>query len=236
MKNDIKIFYHVLLENHWYTVVKEQLDKISKSGILENTSCFYISLSSPDNIDIKEKNKAIQFFYDQFLNYVYPGDTFYGTKFEVMECNKSEFEYPTLEKAIEVSKLDKNFTGFYFHTKGISNPNYIKDRARDTMNVGCIDNWKKHIDKISEDYDMSGINYSEKNKNMPEYKGFYSGNFFFFNPDFFSIVDFSIIDKSNRFYAESIYGIFYNPKFFNLGLQGLNSWAFYNWNVYKNNL
>ena len=26
MKNDIKIFYHVLLENHWYTVVKEQLD------------------------------------------------------------------------------------------------------------------------------------------------------------------------------------------------------------------
>ena len=32
MKNDIKIFYHVLLENHWYSVVKEQLDKISKSG------------------------------------------------------------------------------------------------------------------------------------------------------------------------------------------------------------
>jgi len=223
VKNDIKIFYHVLLENHWYSVVKEQLDKISKSGILENTSFFYIGLSSPDNIDIKEKNKAIQFFYDHFLNYVYPEDMFYEKKIEVLDCNKSEFEYPTLEKAVEISKLDKNFIGFYFHTKGVSDPSYKKDQCRDAMNVGCIDNWKEHIDKISEDYDMSGINFIEKNPHIAEYKSHYSGNFFFFNPDFFSTVDFSIIDKSNRFYAESIYGLFYKPKFFNLGVQGLNT-------------
>jgi hypothetical protein len=223
VKNDIKIFYHVLLENHWYSVVREQLDKISKSGILENTSCFYIGLSSPDNIDDKEKNEAIQFFYDHFLNYVYPEDMFYGKKFEVLECKKSEFEYPILEKAIEISKLDKNFIGFYFHTKGISRPDYKKEHSRNAMNVGCIDNWKSHIDKISEGYDMSGINYFEKNEYLIEYKGHYSGNFFFFNPDFFSTVDFSIIDKSNRFYAESIYGIFYSPKFFSLGVEGVST-------------
>ena len=223
MKNNIKIFYHVLLENHWYSVVNEQLSHIKESGILEHTSCFYISLSTSDNIDNIEKSEVIQFFYDYFLNYVYPEDTFYGKKFEVLECKKSDFEYPTLEKAIEISKLDKNFTGFYFHTKGVSKPTYKKDHTRNAMNVGCIDNWKDHLDKISEGYDMSGINMFYKNIKMPEYKTHYSGNFFFFNPRFFSTVDFSKIDKSNRFYAESIYGVFYNPKFFNLGVQGLNT-------------
>jgi hypothetical protein len=223
VKNNIKIFYHVLLENHWYSVVNEQLSHIKESGILEHTSCFYISLSTSDNIDNIEKSEVIQFFYDYFLNYVYPEDTFYGKKFEVLECKKSDFEYPTLEKAIEISKLDKNFTGFYFHTKGVSKPTYKKDHTRNAMNVGCIDNWKDHLDKISEGYDMSGINMFDRNIKMPEYKTHYSGNFFFFNPRFFSTVDFSKIDKSNRFYAESIYGIFYNPKFFNLGVQGLNT-------------
>ncbi len=223
MKNNIKIFYHVLLENHWYSVVNEQLSHIKESGILEHTSCFYISLSTSDNIDNIEKSEVIQFFYDYFLNYVYPEDTFYGKKFEVLECKKSDFEYPTLEKAIEISKLDKNFTGFYFHTKGVSKPTYKKDHTRNAMNVGCIDNWKDHLDKISEGYDMSGINMFDRNIKIPEYKTHYNGNFFFFSPDFFSNIDFSIIDKSNRFYAESIYGIFYNPKFFNLGVQGLNT-------------
>ena len=202
MKNNIKIFYHVLLENHWYSVVNEQLSHIKESGILEHTSCFYISLSTSDNIDNIEKSEVIQFFYDYFLNYVYPEDTFYGKKFEVLECKKSDFEYPTLEKAIEISKLDKNFTGFYFHTKGVSKPTYKKDHTRNAMNVGCIDNWKDHLDKISEGYDMSGINMFDRNIKMPEYKTHYSGNFFFFNPRFFSTVDFSKIDKSNRFYAE----------------------------------
>jgi hypothetical protein len=223
VKNNIKIFYHVLLENHWYSVVNEQLSHIKESGILEHTSCFYISLSTSDNIDNIEKSEVIQFFYDYFLNYVYPEDTFYGKKFEVLECKKSDFEYPTLEKAIEISKLDKNFTGFYFHTKGVSKPTYKKDHTRNAMNVGCIDNWKDHLDKISEGYDMSGINMFDRNIKIPEYKTHYSGNFFFFKPEFFSNVDFSIIDKSNRFYAESIYGIYYNPKFFNLGVQGLNT-------------
>jgi hypothetical protein len=223
VKNNIKIFYHVLLENHWYSVVNEQLSHIKESGILEHTSCFYISLSTSDNIDNIEKSEVIQFFYDYFLNYVYPEDTFYGKKFEVLECKKSDFEYPTLEKAIEISKLDKNFTGFYFHTKGVSKPTYKKDHTRNAMNVGCIDNWKDHLDKISEGYDMSGINMFDRNIKMPEYKTHYSGNFFFFNPRFFSTVDFSKIDKSNRFYAESIYGMFYNPKLFNLGVQGLNT-------------
>jgi hypothetical protein len=67
MKTNIKIFYHVLLENHWYTIVKEQLDKIKNSGLIDNTSEFYITLSSPEDIDVKEKNYRIQFFYDHFL-------------------------------------------------------------------------------------------------------------------------------------------------------------------------
>ena len=223
MNKNIKIFYHVLLENHWYSVVNEQLSHIKESGILEHTSCFYISLSTPDNIDNIDKSEVIQFFYDHFINYVYPEDIFYGKKFEVLECNKSEFEYPTLEKAIEISKLDKNFTGFYFHTKGVSRPGYKKDHTRNAMNIGCIDNWQDHVDKILEGYDMSGINMFDGNTKMPEFRRHYSGNFFFFNPSFFSMIDFSIIDKSNRFYAESMYGIFYNPKFFSLGIQGLNT-------------
>jgi hypothetical protein len=223
VNKNIKIFYHVLLENHWYTVVKDQLEKIKSSGLIYNFSEIYITLSSGEELTSVERNKQIQFFYDHFVNYVYEEDIFYGKKFEILESKKSEFEYPTLETAIDTSKKSKDFIGLYLHTKGVSSPNYIKDHWREAMNVGCIDNWKDHVNKINEGYDMSGINFFESNKNYKEYKGFYSGNFFFFNPEFFSNVDFSIIDKSNRFYAESIYGIHYNPKFFNLGYQGVNT-------------
>ena len=221
--NNIKIFYHILLENHWYSIVKEQLKKIQDSGILDHVSEFYITISSPEELNPIKKNKQIKFFYDHFINFVYEEDIFYDKKFEILESKKMEFEYPTLEKAVELSKLNNNFVGFYLHTKGVSYPDYEKEHTRDSLNVGCIDNWKEHFIKIKEGYDMSGVNFLKENPNYAIYKEFYDGNFFFFNPNFFSTVDFSIIDKSNRFYAESIYGIFYKPKFFNLGQRGNNS-------------
>ena len=221
--NNIKIFYHILLENHWYSIVKEQLKKIQDSGILDHVSEFYITISSPEELNPIKKNKQIKFFYDHFINFVYEEDIFYDKKFEILESKKMQFEYPTLEKAVELSKLDNNFVGFYLHTKGVSYPDYEKEHTRDSLNVGCIDNWKEHFIKIKEGYDMSGVNFLKENPNYAIYKEFYAGNFFFFNPNFFSTVDFSIIDKSNRFYAESIYGIFYKPKFFNLGQRGNNS-------------
>jgi hypothetical protein len=222
VKNNIKIFYHVLLENHWYTIVKEQLEKLKNSKLLENCSTIYFTLSTPDNIDIVEKNNRLEFFYNHILHFVYEDDIFYNKKFEIIESKKSEFEFPTLEKAIKESKESKEFIGFYFHTKGVSKPDYVKDQWRDALNVGCIDHWDIHVSKIIEGYDMSGINLLHRNKHQSEYKSFYSGNFFFFNPNFFSNIDFSLIDKSNRFAAESIYGFYYNPKFFNLGYQGLD--------------
>jgi hypothetical protein len=223
VKNDIKIFYHVLLENHWYSVVKEQFDKVKDSGLLENVSELYITLSTPEEIEAPEKNKRIQFFYDHFLNYIYPDDMFYNKKFEILVCNKLDFEYPTLEKAVEISKQSKDFIGLYFHTKGVSSPDYIKDQWRDGLNVGTIDYWIEHIDKIKEGYDMSGVNHFKSNPNASYYKQFYSGNFFFFSPDFFSKVDFSLINKSHRYCAESIYGTHYNPKCYNIGYLGLNT-------------
>ena len=221
----IKIFYHILLVNHWYTIVKDQLGKIELSGLLDNVSEFNIGLSVPDELDSKSKCKLIQFFYDYILNYVYPGDYFYGKKFNIIECKKSEYEYPILEDAVNQSKLNKDFIGFYLHTKGVSNPSYLKDQFREGMNVGCIDHWKDHFEELkSGKYDMSGINLLDKNKHYPDdYKYFYSGNFFFFHPDFFSKIDFSKIDKSDRFHAESIYGMLYNARFNNLGYGGLNS-------------
>lgn len=223
MKSNIKIFYHVLLENHWYSIVKEQFDKVRDSGLLEHVSEFYITLSTPEDIEVPEKNKRIQFFYDHFLNYIYPEDMFYNKKFEILFCNKLEFEYPTLEKAIEISKQSKDFIGLYFHTKGASNPDYTKDQWRDGLNVGTIDYWTEHIDKIKEGYDMSGMNHFKNNPYIKIYKQHFSGNFFFFNPEFFSQIDFSQIDKSLRYYAESIYGSHYNPKCYNIGYLGKNT-------------
>ncbi len=223
MKNDIKIFYHVLLENHWYSIVKEQLEKIKISGLLENTSEFYITLSTPEDIETIEKNKRVQFFYDHFLNYIYPEEMFYGKKFEVLNCNKLDFEYPTLEKAVEISKDSKDFVGFYLHTKGVSKPDCENDHWRDGLNVGCIDHWVENVNMIKQGYDMSGANFFKKNKSNKEYKDYFCGNFFYFNPKFFSKIDYSIIDKSNRFYAESIYGIFYEPKCYNIGCLGMNT-------------
>ena len=200
MKSSIKIFYHVLLENHWYSVVKEQLEKIKNSELLQNTSEFYITLSIPEYLDSEERGKRVQFFYDHFLNYVYPEDMFYNKKFEILTCNKLEFEYPTLEKAVEKSKESKDFVGFYLHTKGVSEPDYEKDHWRDGINVGCIDHWVENVNMIESGYDMSGVNHFRSNPNANEYKQFYSGNFFFFSPEFFSKVDFTLIDKSFRYY------------------------------------
>ena len=59
---------------------------------------------------------------------------------------------------------------------------------------------------------MSGVNYllGNPNKILGEpaskyYKSFYSGNFFFFNPNFFSQIDFSKIEPSLSITKQSLF-------------------------------
>jgi len=217
----IKVFHHILLENHWYSIIKEQYRLIKESGMLDEIDEFYITLSYLEN---NKKNKIIEVFYDRIYNFIYEDEFFYNKKVNIIEHKKEEFEYPTLEKAVEISKENQDFIGFYLHTKGSANLSTDNEMMRESLNEGCINYWREHTSAIKEDYDMSGINLVYKNPNVimgepatKYYKTFYSGNFFFFSPNFFKEVDFSKVDKKIRYYAESIYGLIYSPKFNNVG-------------------
>ena len=266
----IKLFYHILLENHWYSIVKEHQRILKSSKLHDRIQDYHINIAIPNDITGKKKSKLLDFFYLHFVDNLEEDGFFYNKKLSITQSNKDEYEFPTLEIAISESKSD-SFIGLYIHTKGSSNPCYEKDWMLYTMNIGILENFEDHIIAIEkENYDMSGCNllysnphFSEAfiNKwkksslsdrkniykdilNIPktpwfiptpyfmghifniycEYKWFYSGNFFYFNSDFFKSIDLSKIDKKNRYWAESIYGLMYNPK---MNSNGYSGYPFY---------
>lgn len=222
----IKLFYHILLENHWYSIVKEHQRILKSSKLHDRIQDYHINVSIPNDISDIEKSKLLDFFYLHFVDNLEEDGFFYNKKLSITQSNKDEYEFPTLEIAISESKSD-SFIGLYIHTKGSSEPCYEKDWSLHTMNIGILEYFEDHINAIEKyNYDMSGCNLLESNPHFQhcDYKWFYSGNFFYFNSDFFKSIDLSKIDKKNRYWAESIYGLMYNPK---MNSNGYSGYPFY---------
>lgn len=180
--NKIIIYYHIFAINNWYDIVFEQMTILKKTKLLENS---IIRVGILYN-DINEGKKTINFL-EKFDNV------------EIMfSKNNSTFgESETLSMLKDFSMIcEKNFNILYIHTKGVTHYNTIREKPvkewRNMMEYFLIENWKKCIKKLNDNYDCCGINYQNHNGNINgEFKliKIFNGNFYWCKTDYIKKLD-----------------------------------------------
>lgn len=210
---NIYLFYHIFCKNNWEEIVREQIQLIQTSNLYDNLDKIYINVIG-DNSDIKVVKSLI------------------GKNKVFLSKISNEFEFPTLDKILDLSDKE-DFFGLYIHTKSSSydidyeSKNYL-NFWKDLMNHQLIKNWSFCCKQL-EEYDLVGTlfkkgnigveEYWKKKSNIPKhssklYTDHFSGNFFWFNSNYFKNFDkLSKDQKLNRFNAEW-YPFKNNPKYY----------------------
>ena len=197
MDKKIQIFYHIFLITNWYDIVKEQIDSLSNSKLLE-ISTLNVGVLFDKQID-SEKEKLMELLSKvPSLNLMF------------IDENVSFGESKTLIKLKEFSMTDTNNTNIlYLHTKGVTQHNSVREKPvkewRLMMEHFLITNWEKCVEKLNNEFDCCGINYQDHAGNV---KGvtkliqIFNGNFFWTKSDYVKKLDGSILFE-HRYSSEN---------------------------------
>ena len=173
-------YCHILLQNHWYSVVIEQVRILLTSGLYD--------VCETINVGCVGSRAEREIFKKLILN-LYP-----KFKLRYFSQNVREYEFPTLA-LIEKEKGD--YAGFYFHTKGITRPfeTYI-NHWREWCNESILNRWQEHYKRILQGYEVSSVNEMKS----PDH---FSGNFWWFNRKYINkLPPVRSLNHNNRFTAE----------------------------------
>lgn len=145
------IVYHIYCVNNYIELVKQQLDRLVKSGLYEWCDKLEVTCINTEN-DFEEIKELLK----------------YLPKATLSTFVENNYEYEGIKKVWEYSQ---QYDGkvFYFHTKGVSN-NYInletKEKSewkikgikwwKEIMEYFLIDKFKDCIEKL-ESYDQCGV-------------------------------------------------------------------------------
>jgi len=179
----LKAFYHILLINNWQSIVKEQINEMFKSGLLDELDSFYIGAIG----DYKELDKLRKILPDKAEIVRYAEDP-------------KHYEFFTLAIAWHEANKPENFYGLYFHTKGVTNPsNHAGEHWRHYMNDYNLTKYKEAIRQLRKNYDTCGVKMNTDSR-FPDH---YSGNFYWFKSSYVRrLPDPESIDMNNRYNAE----------------------------------
>jgi len=120
--------YHIALFPGWQTIVNEQIDRLTTSGLLKITDHILVGIVGTEKINIlmlknKLDNKAVIIMDDDFHKY----------------------EFITLEALQNAALSEGDFLAWYIHTKGVSNGSEGARNHRYQMESVVID---KHLECI----------------------------------------------------------------------------------------
>lgn len=201
----IKGFWHILLWNHWYTIVTDQLRILLTSDLYD--ACEEVNIGCIGSLE----ERALL---ERLIVQQYP-----KLKIKYYSARPEEYEFSTL-KLIESDPGD--YVGFYFHTKGVTKPgDTIVNHWRAWLNEAILNQWKEHyfnvMVKESEQYnqyDVSSVNHCKP----PLHPEHFSGNFYWFNRRYIDrLPKINSLDHKNRWHAEQwicmAKGNFYYPEF-----------------------
>lgn len=156
-------WWHVALMGNWQEVVKEQLDLLVKSGLLDTTRLVsVIAVGSP-----KDKMKLSEIIGNAHTSF-----------FVAIGGLIDKFEFPTLNELHLHSNKIKHY-GWYIHTKGVSDPR--GKHWRDYLNHFNIIKWKNALAKLREGYDLCGVKLLQANG---AHQMHYSGNFWWYDSEY----------------------------------------------------
>ena len=169
-KNRLCIFYHIYCNENTMEVLKDQINKIIWSGLYKNVDHVYCFVCG------KEK------YVKQCSNYIEKC----GKKFTIEAVGIDDMSYERFTLLKIKNLLHTNDKFLYIHTKGITKKNtHMAENIEDwryTMEYFLISNWKECTDLLNE-YDTVGIDHLSENN---EFKGHYSGNFWWSTAEYFN--------------------------------------------------
>jgi hypothetical protein len=214
VETPIYLFYHIWAKNDWYDIFQEQIEQIKSSGLWENLNKIFINICGLEEDKLK------------IVNYL-------KSKKVIINIVENNFEFPTLIQMSEISQNEK-FKGVYIHAKSTSySPNH-KDKwkyeiCRKILDYQILKNWKSCYTKILS-HDLVGTlfrignteiddywqNWSDVNDGKFRFTDHFSGNFYWFDSEYFSkIPKLNNQQKENRFNAEW-YPFTNHPIYFNI--------------------
>ena len=198
----IKIFWHILMVNSWYTVVSEQMRILLTSGLYDACEEINIGAIDPEN--------EISMLEDFFLA-MYP-----KLNLRYLSTDPKEYEFPTL-RLIEKDRSD--YIGLYFHAKGVTKPcDTMVNHWREYLNEMVVQRWSEHVARIKDGYDVSSVNFLR----APDH---FSGNFWWFHSRYIDILPgIDSLELHNRYHAEQWVcmgsGMWFYPPFQEPGEKG----------------
>ena len=144
------IVYHCFLVKKWKELVKDQLDRLDRVGLLNKADKLYCVVIDPN--DQKEE------FLQLISNY---------PNVEAEFQKNNDYEYPSILKVWTIAQQE-DCKILYFHTKGVFNDYANPDKGdvhalkvktirdwRNYMEYFCIDKWEENLNKLDE-FDMVG--------------------------------------------------------------------------------
>lgn len=197
----VAIFSHNFLDNHWESIVEDQIVKIQESGLYKRADKIFYGVYSQKDLDY-ETFKSLLKKYDPDI------------KIEIVRYSVNNAEFNTLINLQNYCRLNPNGSVLYFHTKGSSRgENVYIDSWRDCMNYFNIERWKSPvIDLINNKGDVCGCLYVESFMFLDyHFKNYFSGNFWWSNTKHInslpSLVKLNIENPDNRTVAEMWLGM-----------------------------
>lgn len=193
MHNEKKyiVFYHAYLDAHYKLLIQEQLEKLILSGLYEACSVVKMYITGPDK-------KGIEWVY----KITKPFEKINVTHFDVDKTGLTNYREMKITLQ-HLANMAKNVPGYYcfFHTKSLTNYDYLKDLWRRSIEWNTICNWKRNIEMLDSGYDAVGPNYRENT-----FLGFhphFAGAFWWTTDKHIKTLDYSYLtDTSNPFLEE----------------------------------
>jgi len=197
MGKKIQIYYHIFLVNNWYDIVKEQIDSLTNSGILEVST---LNVGALFDKKIESKKELLMELLSKVPN----------LNLMFIDENVTFGESKTLTKLKEFSISDTNNTNIlYLHAKGVTQYDTIREKPvkewRIMMEHFLITNWKQCVEKLNDGFDCCGINYQDHAgyvKGERKLIQIFNGNFFWTKSDYVKKLDESILFE-HRYSSEN---------------------------------
>jgi hypothetical protein len=176
-------FWHIFLTGHYYSIVTDQLRILLTSGLYD--ACEEINIGC---LGMPEEKVLLE----RLIVNQYP-----KLKIKYYSEDRLEYEFSTL-RLIEQDKTE--YVGFYFHTKGVTNPSWtIINHWRAWLNEAILNSWQAHKEHVENGYDVSSVNYCHP----PKHPYHFSGNFWWFRRSYINrLPPIDRLDQSNRYNAE----------------------------------
>ena len=173
----VSIFSHNYLKNDWVSIIKNQFERVVKSGLYNRCDHYFCGVYSESDEE-----------YYNFLKMVDSYDK--DIKVKVVRYTTNKFEYNTLINLQNYCKLNLNGCVLYYHSKGTSKVIQTDSITswRDCLEYLNIDNWQKSVDALkTKNYDVvGGLYVTHYVSPKKEYRNYYSGNFWWGDCEYIS--------------------------------------------------